>query len=32
MMFQAEGEYKMISDVSMVEIRKAEKPLLAIIK
>ncbi|MBR6168448.1 hypothetical protein IKQ74_00690 [Candidatus Saccharibacteria bacterium] len=32
MMFQAEGEYKMIEDVSMVEIEKSKKPLLAIIK
>lgn len=32
MMFQAEGEYKMIEDVSVVEIEKSEKPLLAIMK
>lgn len=32
MMFQAEGEYKMIGDVSKVEIQKSKKPLLAIIK
>ena len=32
MMFQAEGEYKMIENVSMVEVRKSEKPLLAIMK
>ena len=32
MMFQAEGEYKMISDVSMVEIKKSTKPLLVIMK
>ena len=32
MMFQAEGEYKMISGVSKVEIQKSKKPLLAIIK
>ncbi|MBO4854859.1 hypothetical protein J6X15_03640 [Candidatus Saccharibacteria bacterium] len=32
MMFQAEGEYKMIPDVSMVEIKKSAKPLLVIMK
>ena len=32
MMFQAEGEYKMISDVEKVEIRKATEPLLVIMK
>ena len=32
MMFQAEGEYKMIEDVSVVEIEKSKKPLLAIMK
>ena len=32
MMFQAEGEYKMIGEVSMVEIRKSNIPLLAIMK
>ena len=32
MMFQAEGEYKMFSDVSMVEIGKSDKALLVIMK
>jgi len=32
MMFKAEGEYKMIDDVLMVEIKKSTKPLLAIMK
>ena len=32
MMFQAEGEYKMISGVEKVEIRKATAPLLVIMK
>ncbi len=32
MMFQAEGEYKMISDVLVVEIKKSTKPLLVIMK
>ena len=32
MMIQAEGEYKMISDVLMVEIRKSDRSLLAIMK
>ena len=32
MMFQAEGEYKKISDVTMVEVKKANKPLLVIMK
>ncbi len=32
MMFQAEGEYKMIDNVMMVEIKKSAKPLLVIMK
>ena len=32
MMFQAEGEYKMISDVTMVEVQKSQKALLVIMK
>ena len=32
MMFQAEGEYKMIDGVSKVEISKSKKPLLAIME
>lgn len=31
-MFQAEGEYKKIDGVELVEVRKAKKPLLAIMK
>ena len=32
MMFQAEGEYKMISGVERVEIHKSQEPLLVIMK
>ena len=32
MMFQAEGEYKMIADVEKVEIHKSREPLLVIMK
>ncbi len=32
MMFQAEGEYKMIDQVQMVEVKKSERALLAIMK
>ncbi len=32
MMLQAEGEYKMVTDVSVVEIRKSTRPLLVIMK